>query len=42
MNGRDPILSVRGLVSGYAGENVLHGVSIDIPTGAKLSLLAFV
>ena len=31
--GASPILSVRGLVSGYGDENVLHGVSIDVPTG---------
>ena len=39
MNGRDPILSVRGLVSGYADENVLHGVSIDVPTGAIVAVI---
>jgi neutral amino acid transport system ATP-binding protein len=39
MNGRDPILSVRGLVSGYAGENVLRGVSIDVPTGAIVAVI---
>jgi ABC-type branched-subunit amino acid transport system ATPase component len=39
MNGREPILSVRGLVSGYADENVLHGVSIDIPTGAIVAVI---
>ena len=39
MNGREPILSVRGLVSGYADENVLHGVSIDVPTGAIVAVI---
>jgi ABC-type branched-subunit amino acid transport system ATPase component len=39
MNGREPILSVRGLVSGYVDENVLHGVSIDVPTGAIVAVI---
>jgi ABC-type branched-subunit amino acid transport system ATPase component len=39
MNGREPILSVRDLVSGYADENVLHGVSIDVPSGAIVAVI---
>jgi ABC-type branched-subunit amino acid transport system ATPase component len=40
VNGQDePILSVRGLVSGYVDENVLHGVSIDVPTGAIVAVI---
>ena len=39
MNGREPILSVRGLVAGYFDENVLHGVSIDVPAGAVVAVI---
>jgi neutral amino acid transport system ATP-binding protein len=39
VNGGEPILSVRGLVSGYVDENVLHGVSIDVPTGAIVAVI---
>lgn len=34
-----PILSVRGLVSGYAGSRVLHDVDLDLPEGGVLALL---
>jgi ABC-type branched-subunit amino acid transport system ATPase component len=36
---RDPILSVRNLVAGYVDENVLHGVSIDVPSGAIVAVI---
>ena len=40
MNGRgESILSVRGLVSGYGDENILHGVSIDVPAGAIVAVI---
>ena len=40
MNGpRDPILSVRNVVAGYVDENVLHGVSIEVPTGAIVAVI---
>jgi len=35
----DPILSVRGLVAGYSDENVLHGVSLDVPRGAIVAVI---
>jgi len=35
----DTILSVRGLEAGYSEENVLHGVSIDVPTGAIVAII---
>jgi ABC-type branched-subunit amino acid transport system ATPase component len=38
-DGSAPILSVRGLVSGYVDENVLHGVSIDVPDGAIVAVI---
>ena len=34
-----PILSVRGLVSGYVDENVLHGVSLDVPEVAIVAVI---
>lgn len=34
-----PILSVRGLVSGYASSRVLHDVDLDLPEGGVLALL---
>ncbi|QFG70389.1 ABC transporter ATP-binding protein [Ornithinimicrobium pratense] len=34
-----PILATRGLVSGYDGSRVLHGVDIAIPEGGVLALL---
>jgi ABC-type branched-subunit amino acid transport system ATPase component len=34
-----PILSVRYLVAGYTDENVLHSVSIDVPTGAIVAVI---
>ncbi|MDO5740026.1 MAG: ABC transporter ATP-binding protein [Ornithinimicrobium sp.] len=34
-----PVLSTHGLVSGYAGSRVLHGVDIAIPEGGVLALL---
>jgi ABC-type branched-subunit amino acid transport system ATPase component len=40
MNGRrEPILMVRGLVSGYGDENILHGVSIEAPAGAIVAVI---
>jgi neutral amino acid transport system ATP-binding protein len=33
------ILSVRDLEAGYTDENVLHGVSIDVPTGAIVAII---
>jgi neutral amino acid transport system ATP-binding protein len=38
-DGPEPILSVHGLVSGYTDENVLHGVSIDVPSGAIVAVI---
>jgi neutral amino acid transport system ATP-binding protein len=35
----DNILSVRALVAGYSDENILHGVSIDVPTGAIVAVI---
>ncbi len=35
----EPILSVRGLVSGYDGSRVLHDVDLDLPEGGVLALL---
>jgi ABC-type branched-subunit amino acid transport system ATPase component len=35
----EPILTVRDLVSGYVDENVLHGVSIDVPAGAIVAVI---
>ncbi|MGH3659031.1 MAG: ABC transporter ATP-binding protein [Micromonosporaceae bacterium] len=32
-------LSIRGLVSGYAGSSVLHGVDLDVPTGGVVAVL---
>jgi neutral amino acid transport system ATP-binding protein len=39
MNGRSLVLSARNLVSGYFDENVLHGVSIDVPAGAIVAVI---
>jgi ABC-type branched-subunit amino acid transport system ATPase component len=39
VNGREPVLSVRNLVSGYFDENVLHGVSLDVPNGAIVAVI---
>ena len=40
MNGPgDRILSVRDVVAGYVDENVLHGVSIEVPTGAIVAVI---
>jgi neutral amino acid transport system ATP-binding protein len=39
VNGREPILSVRDVVAGYFDENVLHGVSIDVPAGAIVAVI---
>jgi neutral amino acid transport system ATP-binding protein len=36
---RNPILSVRDVVAGYVEENVLHGVSIEVPTGAIVAVI---
>ena len=36
---RDRILSVRDVVAGYVDENVLHGVSIEVPTGAIVAVI---
>jgi neutral amino acid transport system ATP-binding protein len=36
---RDCILSVRHLSAGYTDENVLHAVSIDVPTGAIVAVI---
>jgi ABC-type branched-subunit amino acid transport system ATPase component len=35
----EPILTVCDLVSGYVDENVLHGVSIDVPAGAIVAVI---
>ena len=35
----DVILSVRDLQAGYVDENVLHGVSIDVPTGSIVAII---
>jgi neutral amino acid transport system ATP-binding protein len=35
----NPILSVRDVVAGYVEENVLHGVSIEVPTGAIVAVI---
>jgi ABC-type branched-subunit amino acid transport system ATPase component len=35
----EPILAVRDLVSGYVDENVLHGVSIEVPAGAIVAVI---
>lgn len=34
-----PILATRGLVSGYAGSRVLHGVDVELPEGGVLAVL---
>jgi ABC-type branched-subunit amino acid transport system ATPase component len=39
VNGTEAILTVRGLVAGYVEENVLHGVSIDVPAGAIVAVI---
>lgn len=39
MTSSAPILSTRGLVSGYDGSRVLHDVDIDLPEGGVLALL---
>ncbi|QIB73956.1 ABC transporter ATP-binding protein [Halogeometricum borinquense] len=35
----DPLLSVRGLVSGYGSTRVLQGVDIDVPSGSVVTLI---
>jgi neutral amino acid transport system ATP-binding protein len=35
----DAVLSVRGMVAGYVEENVLHGVSIDVPQGKVVAVI---
>lgn len=35
----EPILSVRNVSAGYADENVLHGVSLDVPSGAIVAVI---
>jgi ABC-type branched-subunit amino acid transport system ATPase component len=40
MNGRDePILAVRDVVAGYGDEDVLHGVSLAVPSGAVVAVI---
>jgi branched-chain amino acid transport system ATP-binding protein len=34
-----PLLQVRGLVAGYAGSRVLHGVDLDVAEGSTVALL---
>jgi branched-chain amino acid transport system ATP-binding protein len=33
------VLSVRGLISGYAGSSVLHGVDLDVPAETAVAVL---
>jgi len=33
------VLSVRGVVAGYGEEDILHGVSLDVPTGKVVSVI---
>ncbi|ELZ98151.1 branched-chain amino acid ABC transporter ATP-binding protein [Haloferax mucosum ATCC BAA-1512] len=35
----DPLLSVRGLVSGYGSTRVLQGVDLDVPAGSVVTLI---
>jgi ABC-type branched-subunit amino acid transport system ATPase component len=35
----EPVLSVRDVKAGYVDENVLHGVSIDVPRGEVVSVI---
>ncbi|AFK21491.1 ABC transporter ATP-binding protein (plasmid) [Haloferax mediterranei ATCC 33500] len=35
----DPLLSVRGLVSGYGSTRVLQGVDLDVPKGSVVTLI---
>lgn len=40
MNGpRDLILSARHVVAGYTDENILHSVSLEVPTGAVVAII---
>jgi ABC-type branched-subunit amino acid transport system ATPase component len=40
MNGpRDLILSARHIVAGYTDENILHSVSLEVPTGAIVAVI---
>ena len=33
------VLSVRGVVAGYGDEDILHGVSLDVPTGRVVAVI---
>ena len=35
----DVVLSVRGVVAGYGDEDVLHGVSLDVPAGKVVAVI---
>jgi ABC-type branched-subunit amino acid transport system ATPase component len=39
MSGAEPVLSVRGVRAGYVDEDVLHGVSIDVPPGEVVAVI---
>ena len=39
MSGADLVLSVRDIAAGYVDENVLHGVSIDVPRGEVVAVI---
>jgi ABC-type branched-subunit amino acid transport system ATPase component len=35
----EPVLSVRGVVAGYGDEDILHGVSLDVPPGRVVAVI---
>jgi ABC-type branched-subunit amino acid transport system ATPase component len=35
----EPVLSVRGVVAGYGDEDVLHSVSLDVPSGKVVAVI---
>jgi ABC-type branched-subunit amino acid transport system ATPase component len=37
--GGNDVLSVRGVVAGYGDEDVLHGVSLDVPSGKVVAVI---
>ncbi len=39
MTARDAVLSVRDVKAGYVDENVLHGVSLDVPRGEVVAVI---